>query len=100
MRLVIVGGENASEQPVHRRWKRRVPPTIRLINGYGATEATVTTTLYPTRRDEESLPIGRPISNTSAIVLDDQLHPVALGEQGELYIGGVGLARGSLTGPN
>jgi len=68
--------------------------TVRLINGYGATEATITSTLYEARPDEDTLPIGRAIPNTQAIILDDQLRPVGAGTTGQLYLGGAGLARG------
>jgi non-ribosomal peptide synthetase component F len=47
-----------------------------LLNGYGATEATITSTVYEARSTDETLPIGRPIANTQAFVLDENLCPV------------------------
>jgi len=74
----------------------------RLINGYGPTENTTFTCCYPvTRLDQliNSVPIGRPISNTQVYILDKQLRPVPIGVSGELYTGGDGLARGYLNRP-
>ena len=64
---------------------------------YGPTESTLFATIDIIREvpdDEASLPIGRPIANTTCHVVDDQLRPVPVGEQGELLIGGLGLADG------
>src|SRR5262249_20739998 len=71
----------------------------RLINGYGPTEGTTFSACFPidSRTDfDDSVPIGRPISNTRVYVLDGGLEPVAAGVCGELYIAGAGLARGYL----
>jgi amino acid adenylation domain-containing protein len=73
-----------------------------LINGYGPTENTTFTCCYPINlplASGSSIPIGKPISNTQVYILDEQLHPVAAGTAGELYIGGDGLARGYFDRP-
>ncbi|HEV2395159.1 MAG TPA: amino acid adenylation domain-containing protein [Verrucomicrobiae bacterium] len=98
VRLMIIGGEKASNE-AYKRWKQCVGGRVALMNGYGATEATVTSTLYLARGDEESLPIGRPIANTHALILDEQLKPAPQGAEGELFLGGAGLARGYLDRP-
>jgi len=67
-----------------------------LVNAYGPTEATVCATVSDQVVDERVIPIGRPIWNTRVYVLDQALEPVGIGVSGELYIGGVGLARGYL----
>ncbi|MBJ2215867.1 MULTISPECIES: amino acid adenylation domain-containing protein [Pseudomonas] len=69
-------------------------PNTGLFNLYGPTEAAIDVTHW-TCVDEhrDSVPIGRPISNLCTYVLDAQLQPVAVGVAGELYLGGVGLAR-------
>jgi amino acid adenylation domain-containing protein len=76
-----------------------------LVNNYGPTENTVVTTsgsVPPTSgpMPPTALPsIGRPIANTEVYILDEQLRQVRIGESGELYIGGAGLARGYLHQP-
>ncbi len=75
------------------RWSARV----RIFNNYGPTEATVVSTMAvcrPGATDRPSAPIGRPIPNTSAYVLDGAMGLVPVGVAGELFIGGVGVARG------
>ncbi|AZF42326.1 Non-ribosomal peptide synthetase [Pseudomonas sp. R1-43-08] len=69
-------------------------PDAGLFNLYGPTEAAIDVTHW-TCVDEhrDSVPIGRPIANLRTHVLDAQLQPVAPGVAGELYLGGVGLAR-------
>jgi D-alanine--poly(phosphoribitol) ligase subunit 1 len=70
----------------------------RLTNLYGPTEATVDVTYFdcPTCNDFETIPIGRPIHNIKLYVIRDG-QQVAIGEAGELCIGGIGLARGYLN---
>lgn len=72
-----------------------------IINGYGPTESTICATLFSCTDDElkainknKNVPIGKPISNNFALILDKNMMPVPVGVPGELYIGGKGLARG------
>ncbi|WP_096144848.1 non-ribosomal peptide synthetase, partial [Pseudomonas fluorescens] len=69
-------------------------PAAALYNLYGPTEAAIDVTHW-TCIDEgaDGVPIGRPIANLGTYVLDAQLNPVPAGVSGELYLGGVGLAR-------
>jgi amino acid adenylation domain-containing protein len=67
-------------------------------NLYGPTETTIWSTVAPLG-DGDRISIGRPLWNTRVYVLDGQLRPVPIGVAGELYIGGVGLARGYLGRP-
>lgn len=74
-----------------------------LINGYGPTENTTFTCCHPITaplQPDVSIPIGRPIANTQVYILDQNLQSVSIGEAGELYIGGDGLARGYLKRPD
>ena len=74
----------------------------RLINGYGPTENTTFTCCHvmtANSRLGQSVPIGRPISNTCVYILDEHMRPVPVGVLGELYIGGDGLARNYLNQP-
>jgi len=72
------------------------------VNNYGPTECTVVATsglVSPQKQGEGLPPIGRPISNTQVYVLDESLRPAAEGAQGELHIGGIGVARGYRNRP-
>ena len=73
-----------------------------LINGYGPTENTTFSCCHVMHAGEEvgvTVPIGKPITNSTAYVLDEQLRPVPVGVRGELYLGGDGLARGYVGQP-
>jgi amino acid adenylation domain-containing protein len=76
-------------------------PGRTLLNLYGSTEVAADATFYEVRREhgQFSIPIGRPISNTRAYVLDAQQQMVPVNVQGEIYIGGDAVARGYLNQP-
>ncbi|HVT66231.1 MAG TPA: AMP-binding protein, partial [Trebonia sp.] len=93
-RTVIVAGERFPVELAERWWSGR-----RLINAYGPSEATVCASLsapLSAMAGGSSVPIGMPVSGVSAYVLDGHLGLVPAGVVGELYLGGVGLARGYL----
>ena len=70
-------------------------PSCRFVNLYGSTEVAADATCHVVEGSEgRSVPIGSPIGNVQAYVLDDNLEPLPVGVAGELYIGGAGLARG------
>ena len=81
---------------------QEVMPSAKLINLYGSSEVSANVTYYDTSLLPEkstSVPIGRPIDNTQAYVLDRHLQLTPVGVVGELYIGGDGLAKGYLNRP-
>lgn len=95
LRQLLAGGDVLSAPHV-RRFLEAVPG-CRLINGYGPTEGTTFTCCYTVPRDEAvigSIPIGKPIANTTVHVLDRHGERLPVGVPGELYIGGHGIARG------
>ncbi|MFZ0912890.1 MAG: non-ribosomal peptide synthetase [Candidatus Korobacteraceae bacterium] len=65
-----------------------------MYNMYGPTETTIWSTTFRITGDSDRIPIGKPIANTQVYVLDSGLQPVAMGEAGDLYIGGHGVVRG------
>ncbi|BAZ11502.1 amino acid adenylation domain-containing protein [Calothrix sp. NIES-4071] len=102
LRLVIIGGERASSERL-ATWRQQVNSSIRLVNSYGPTETTVVATMCDIGGAVDfgqQIPIGYPIPNVQTFVLDKYLQPVPVGVRGELYIGGVGVARGYLNQPD
>ena len=92
---LVLGGEAVPPGLPERA--RAVLPGCRLANLYGPTEASVyATAWYSADPQVPATPIGRPVRNMSAYLLDEALRPVGPGTVGELYLGGAGLARGYL----
>ena len=94
LRVIIVGGEACPHNLVDRFAKKG----RRLFNSYGPTEATVVATIAELKKGDP-VTIGTPIPNYTAYIVDEQLKPVAAGLQGELLIGGPGIAAGYLGRP-
>ncbi|MCA6219090.1 non-ribosomal peptide synthetase, partial [Photorhabdus antumapuensis] len=94
---LILGGEAPS--PV---LLRALSHQAILFNAYGPTEITVCATSWrcPSHYTDVLVPIGRPTANTRIYLLDNHGQPVPLGAVGELYIGGVGIARGYFNRPD
>ncbi|MEO6238543.1 MAG: amino acid adenylation domain-containing protein [Vicinamibacterales bacterium] len=102
-RRLVLGGDVCSWSLV-RRIETLAPGTV-LFNHYGPTEATVGAIAdrIDARRSDESsggVPLGRPLANVRAYILDAQLRPAPTGVPGELYIGGRGVARGYVNRPD
>jgi amino acid adenylation domain-containing protein/thioester reductase-like protein len=103
LRLMITGGEPASAADC--RAARRAAPQARLVNAYGLTETTITSTLYDVTPDPVSpvpvgpVPVGRALPHAQILVLDEHREPVPAGTAGQIYIGGQGVARGYLGQP-
>ncbi len=94
-RTLVVGGDKLSEK--HINLARKSCSGIVIINGYGPTENTTFSTTYKINRDyNDSIPIGKPISNSTAYILNEQLALQPIGVIGELYVGGDGVSEGYL----
>ena len=89
--MLIVGGE-ACPRDLAARWHR---PGRVIFNSYGPTEATVAAT-YAVLEPNGPVTIGKALPNYRTFILDDQLDLVPIGAEGELYLGGEGIARGYL----
>ncbi|HSR25555.1 MAG TPA: non-ribosomal peptide synthetase, partial [Candidatus Eisenbacteria bacterium] len=100
LRQLVAGGDVLSVP--HVRAALETLPGCRLVNGYGPTECTTFACCHQVGFDTlgPTVPIGRPIGNTEAYVLDSGLQPAPVGTQGELYLGGDGLARGYVGRPD
>lgn len=98
VRSAVVGGEQLTTATV-RRWRGRAPE-CRVFNEYGPTETVVGCCVHEVPRgasmDEDIVPIGHPITGASLHVLDAGGHVAPADAEGELYIGGAGVARGYL----
>ena len=100
LRILLCGGERAD--PAAFRNLLGLAPGLRLVHCYGPTETTTYATTFEVRAiatQADSVPVGRPISNTQVYVLDAQLHLLPLGATGEICIGGDGVAQGYLNRP-
>jgi len=104
LRLVITGGEVITPDTVEL-WQKSPMHSIRLINAYGPTETTITSTAFEIKAQPSAsgplrnIPIGRPLENEMVYILDGYGKPVPVGMPGELHISGAGVAMGYLNRP-
>ncbi|MCY7855055.1 amino acid adenylation domain-containing protein, partial [Bacillus sonorensis] len=95
---VIIGGDALVPAIVNK--VRRACPGLSLWNGYGPTENTTFSTCFLIDKEyEHAIPIGKPIGNSTAYILDSQDQLLPIGVPGELCVGGDGVARGYLNQP-
>jgi thioesterase domain-containing protein/acyl carrier protein len=101
LKEIVVGGEPLS--PDHIARAQTALPHVKLVNGYGPTENTAVSTAFPIPEGDWSrerfVPIGRPIANSTAYVLDEGGSICPVGVPGELHVGGDGVARGYAGDP-
>ncbi|MFN5396699.1 MAG: non-ribosomal peptide synthetase [Pseudanabaena sp.] len=101
LRTLTIGGEAISQALLEKLMTST--NVLKVINIYGPTEVTVHCTaavLFDRDKQKiESPHIGCPIANTNVYILDPELQPVPVNIPGELYIGGVGVAKGYLNQP-
>ncbi|WP_442950469.1 amino acid adenylation domain-containing protein [Paenibacillus sp. FSL H7-0357] len=100
LRLALVSGDWIPVDLAERA--KAYFPNVQVIGLGGATEATVWSNYYPIQEvtaDQTGIPYGKPLANNTFYILDADRHPVPYGVAGELYIGGVGVARGYLNDP-
>ncbi len=101
LRCLIFGGELVSVPHVRRALEHL--PNTKLVHAYGPTEATTFTCCYAVPREiaaeTTTIPIGRPIANTSVYILDRHRSMTGIGCVGELYVGGDALALGYVGAP-
>ncbi|MFI0479414.1 non-ribosomal peptide synthase/polyketide synthase [Actinomadura sp. 9N215] len=90
LRTLVTGAERV-EASLASAWRQA---GHRLLNAYGPTEATVVASIATVEKDGEAPPIGRPVPNARAYVVDASLRLVPPGVAGELLVGGAGVARG------
>ena len=93
---VLCGGESLSP-PLAKGLSER---TEKVYNVYGPTEATIWTTIHTVTHSSSKNIIGRPLPNTKAFIFDERLNLSPIGVLGELYLGGIGIARGYLHRPD
>lgn len=92
---VLIVGSEALPRKLAETWSG----DYLFLNLYGLTETTIDATYAEVTPSDQNPPIGRPLANYLAYILDENMQPVEVGESGELFIGGVGVARGYLNRP-
>ncbi|PHS10319.1 MAG: hypothetical protein COA88_02420 [Kordia sp.] len=97
LKFLIVGGDILSPQHINRL--RKAYPSIQLVNGYGPTENVTFSVTYNINEDHTRIPIGKPINNSTAYILNNNHKLLPVGLSGELYVGGEGVSRGYLNAP-
>lgn len=99
LRYLLVGGDVLSCKHINK--VRRKYNELTILNVYGPTENTTFSTYFKIEKEyEKDIPIGKPITNSTALVLDKYGNILPIGIVGELSVGGAGVARGYLNSPN
>ena len=91
-KIFTIAGEGFSKELVKKHFE--LLPNVRLVNEYGPTENSVCSTFYEFDKDHTDIYIGKPVTNCACYVLNNNLQLQPYNVKGELYVSGVGLARG------
>jgi len=97
LRLILAGGDRLS--PPHIAKLKELYPNLSISNGYGPTENTTFSMVHPVTEVADNIPIGKPINNSTAYILNPDRQLLPIGAVGEIYVGGDGLAIGYLNQP-
>jgi 2-polyprenyl-3-methyl-5-hydroxy-6-metoxy-1,4-benzoquinol methylase len=100
LRVAILGGDWVPVSLPDRL--KALAPGVKFVALGGATEASIHSIVYPVEATDpawKSIPYGKPMANQRAYILDPDLNPLPIGAPGELYLGGIGLARGYFARP-
>ncbi|CAM1366294.1 amino acid adenylation domain-containing protein [Tenacibaculum xiamenense] len=95
LKYLLVGGDVVLFNYTNKI--KEIYPELTIINGYGPTENTTFSTTYTIEITDKSLPIGKPLKNRVAYIVDEAMNLVPVGVEGELVVGGAGVARGYLN---
>jgi amino acid adenylation domain-containing protein/non-ribosomal peptide synthase protein (TIGR01720 family) len=96
LKYLLVGGDKLSPNPINK--VREICPNLQIINGYGPTENTTFSVCHVIDRTYKNrIPIGKPISNSSAYIVNSSGKLLPVGVVGELWVGGDGVALGYLN---
>lgn len=97
---LLVGGESLNAKLIKNLIQSKYRPK-NILNGYGPTENTTFTTIYPCEIANwgNNVPLGKPINSRKVYILDANLKQTPIGVKGEMYLGGAGLSRGYLNAP-
>jgi amino acid adenylation domain-containing protein len=96
LKYLLVGGDVLSAPHINK--VRKANPGLKVINGYGPTENTTFSTTYLIEKDYDSnIPIGKPVSNSTAYIFDKNMNYQPIGVIGELYLGGDGVSKGYIN---
>jgi natural product biosynthesis luciferase-like monooxygenase protein len=95
---LLLGGETLPSDVAEE--VRRMAPNCKVHNMYGPTETTIWSATHRVKETAHPIPIGTPLANTTVHILDNYGQPVPIGMNGEIYIGGIGVARGYVNSPS
>lgn len=98
LKTLVVGGERLMAKHVNKVIENN--HSLEIINGYGPTENTTFSTFHRINNlQQDPIPIGIPIANSTVRILNKSMVPVPTGVEGEIYVGGPGVALGYMNDP-